>query len=224
MPFSSRRAAGAWRALDPASSAAAGSTGSTAPQSSTTLAACTRRRCGPPAGARTGRIAWAGRPRAPAGPSRGLPRSAPPARAWRTADIVRRTHGDAAAVENGGVMWRTRWSRELSVGRRGGERRCDRVPRHPHAPARRQGPADPPGEVPRRAGRGARDHQGAGALPVRLAGRGVRADHRADARRPGDVQGRPGLHAGASSPAPSTRSRTSRAGSPCPPRCATTPG
>ncbi|CAA9324808.1 MAG: Cell division protein MraZ, partial [uncultured Frankineae bacterium] len=66
------------------------------------------------------------------------------------------------------------------------------VPRDPHTTARREGPADPAGEVPGPAGGGSRDHEGPGALPVRLHGGGVRrprrpaggADHQGRSRLP----------------------------------------
>ena len=94
-----------------------------------------------------------------------------------------------------------------------------------HHPApRRQGPAVPAGQVPRRAGRRPGDHPGPGALPLRLPRRRVRPDGRAHAGRRRSPASRPATTSGCSSPAPPTRRRTSRAGSPSRRRCATTPG
>ena len=72
---------------------------------------------------------------------------------------------------DGGGMWGTversggGWRREV--------RAC--VPRHSPAAARREGPAVPARQVPGRARWGRGDHQGAGALPVRLPAGRVRA-------------------------------------------------
>ncbi|CCB73930.1 protein of unknown function [Streptantibioticus cattleyicolor NRRL 8057 = DSM 46488] len=71
------------------------------------------------------------------------------------------------------------------------------VPRDVRAPAGRQEPAGPPRPVPRAARGWPGDHQGAGTLPVRMAGGRVPRGHRAVAAGAGDLQGRPGLHAGA---------------------------
>ena len=81
-----------------------------------------------------------------------------------------------------------------------------------------------PGEVPRQARRRAGGHPGAGALPLRLPDGRVRPGRRAAAVRAGDQQGGPRLPARVPRPAPATRCRTSRAGSPSRPCCASTPG
>ena len=61
---------------------------------------------------------------------------------------------------------------------------------------------------------GPRDHPGPGALPLRLPGRRVRPDLRAASGRRRSPARRPATTSGCSSPAPPTRPRTSRAGSP----------
>src|SRR5205085_969242 len=90
---------------------------------------------------------------------------------------------NALTMEESGVTWRT-------SEREGWD--C-RVPGHPHPAPRRQGPAVPAGEVPRRAGRRRGDHTGAGALPLRLHPRRLRAQGRGAAVRVADVAARPRL-------------------------------
>jgi len=68
-----------------------------------------------------------------------------------------------------------------------------RVPRHPHAPARREGPAHPARQVPRRTRRGCGDHERPGALPLRLPAGGVRPDDRGHEHHAGHSQRSPGL-------------------------------
>src|ERR1039457_3883029 len=64
---------------------------------------------------------------------------------------------------------------------------------HSYATPRREGPAVPARQIPRGTGRRTGDHQGPGALPLRLPGPGVRPDHRGLAHRAGDREERAGL-------------------------------
>ena len=158
-------------------------------------------------------------------------RRCPPPRPT-AADLRRRRRRlplKARGVVDGGGKW-------SSVGDQGaqGARPCDRatdgrsvrgtrVPRDPHPAARREGPADPAGEVPGPAGGGRRDHQGAGALPVRL--------HRCRLRRPGRAsRSAPTTEGRARLPPHLLRQRLRRGPRPAGPRhragraCAATPG
>ncbi len=86
--------------------------------------------------------------------------------------------GSALTVVGSGVMW-------SALGPAGGpdpdREEAAGVPRHALPASGRQGPADPPGEVPRPARGRAGPHPRAGALPVRLPRRRVRPHARAAA-------------------------------------------
>src|SRR5450755_2358910 len=85
-------------------------------------------------------------------------------------------------VGPGSSVWYRRWGTgEVMAG----------VSRHSLASSLRQGPPVPARQVPGRARTRAGDHQGTGALPLRVSPTGVRPHHRGAAHRAGDGEGRP---------------------------------
>src|SRR2546423_3658043 len=99
-------------------------------------------------------------------------------------------------VEGSGVQWGAVVGLGGPAGPGGRAGGGSRVSRHPYAPTRRQGPVDPPREVPGRVGGRCRDHQRTGALSVRVSGARVPADRGSASRDSDDPQGSPGIQPG----------------------------
>src|SRR5262245_32890624 len=101
-----------------------------------------------------------------------------------TVAVEERRGGGGLTVVCCGVQWRT--VERLGSRPWGLMEVVPCVSWHPCSAPGRQGTDLPAGEVPRGAGGRARDHEGAGALSVRVAGRRVRPFHRKPPQRAGD--------------------------------------